>query len=174
MYFPCLADFSRSRADRLGKHVFKKATPVSNKLSSWWRQKRLGSMCLALQLGQFEKSRPKLDLKKIVKLTDDTFTYAYNRKIPPKLKFQKNREIDWWYLSLQQFDKFWMWSSYSRVKGWKLLWKIREIAINKLNWMFFSGEFLALKFSKSSALAQVTPCHGGLVAHDSLMNICTS
>jgi hypothetical protein len=51
-------------------------------------------MCLALQLGQFEKSRPKLDLKKIVKLTDDTFTYAYNRKIPPKLKFQKNREID--------------------------------------------------------------------------------
>ena len=35
MYFPCLADFSQSRPDWLGKHVFKKATPVSNKLSSW-------------------------------------------------------------------------------------------------------------------------------------------
>jgi hypothetical protein len=31
---------------------------------------------------------------------------------PAKNYFRKTREIEWSYLCLQQFDKFWMWTLY--------------------------------------------------------------
>ena len=75
-----------------------------------------------------------MKIKKSIKLTDDScacnsltnFQYeadaisgngrivativapsqVVNSKKPPKMRFQKSREVDWLYLCLQEFDKF--------------------------------------------------------------------